>query len=109
MNNMPSSSLKPFADHIAEIWAVCMLVTVEVVIGNEPDCAPKGITSELGTVTPGDDQLVTISEIPLGPAAPMRLTVPVELAPPITLVGEVVSTVHIASMTVSEALLDVEL
>ena len=49
------------------------------------DC-PAATTTEAGVVTE-DELLDNVTEMPPVPAGPVNLTVPVELAPPVTLVG----------------------
>lgn len=66
--------------------AVTLLETAEVVTVNVAVVAPAATETELGTVALALLD-VNVTVVPLGPAAPLRVTVPVEEDPPTTVVG----------------------
>lgn len=68
------------------IVTVVLLATATVVTVKEADVAPAGTVTLAGVVADGllSDKVTTV---PLAGAAPVSVTVPVEEAPPIKLVG----------------------
>ena len=92
---------------LAEIVAVVDVETAFVLIGNVAVTAPAGTVAEPGTVT-----LVLFDErltvVPLGGAIPFRVTVPVEVEPPITEVGETVNVAKAVGLIVKAAALVID-
>jgi len=80
---------------VAEFTGVVETINVAVV-------APAGTVTEPVTVALAlfDDRLTTV---PLGPAGPFRVTVPLDVLPPTTEVGERVTLIREAALTVSVA------
>lgn len=70
----------------AEMAATVWVLTPTVVIANVPLTFPGAMVTEPGTVA-ATFPLVSATTIPLGPAGPLRATVPVEGVPPRTDVG----------------------
>ena len=88
------------------IVAVAVLETAVVAIGNVAEVAPKATVTVEGTVADDrfEDKLMTV---PVEPAGPLRVTVPVEAVPPKTEVGETLSAERTAGTTVKIAVTDV--
>jgi len=77
-------------------------VTTEVVPLKLAELDPAGIVTETGMLTTELLELrVTVT--PLGPALPLRLTKPVKLFPPATVVGVRVRLESVAGETVNAA------
>ena len=79
--------------------------TPEVVTVNVPESAPAAMMTEAGTVAtvPEIDRATVV---PPAPAAPVRVTVPVELEPPPTEAGFRVTETRVAGVRVSGAVFD---
>ena len=77
-------------------------VTEIVVIVKVVDELPAGTITGLGTVAL-DEFEVTVTEVPPGPAAPLKVMVPVDFAPPLTVDGDTVSRESVAGVTVNIA------
>ena len=82
--------------------AVLLLNTVDVVIVNTALVPPLATVILAGTDA---DAELSLSETttPLLGAGPLKVTVPWELVPPLTLVGFTVSVLNTGGLTVSEA------
>jgi len=76
--------------------------TVVVDAENVTDVVPAGTVTELGTVVLGSLEVKETDRPPAG-ALPLRVTVPVELEPPVTVVGFKVSPVKLGAFTVKVA------
>jgi len=75
---------------VAVMFAEVLAETAEVAIGNVPDTWPGATVRVVGTVAAGlfeDSDTVT----PPGPAGAISVTVPVEEAPPVRLLGAMLS------------------
>jgi len=85
---------------VEDVPCTALVVTVKVVLLD-----PAGMVTEDGTCAA--DVLLLFSETaaPVGGAAPFSVNVPVELAPPVTVLGLRVSDVRDATVTVRELLL----
>ena len=80
---------------LSTVWAATLLVDMEKVA----DDAPAATFTVLGKVT--DDKLpVSVTLSPLTDAGPLRVTVPVEAVPPVTVLGFSVSPVRVAGLIV---------
>ena len=83
----------------AEIVAEVVVVTDVVVTVNVAVVAPAATVTVAGT-----DALVELDErdttVPLGPAGPVRVIVPVDVAPPVTVLGANVTLVRVAAVIV---------
>jgi hypothetical protein len=77
-----------------------LVVTVKVLL-----LEPAGIVTEDGTCAAEVLLLFSVTEAPIGGAAPFSVSVPVELAPPVTVLGFRVREVKVATVTVREVLL----
>ena len=86
----------------AVIEAVDALDTADVVTRNDAVDCPAGIITVTGGVAMAE-LLLRLIVLPDGPAKPERVTIPVDFVPPITALGERVSEVRIAGVTVIEA------
>ena len=64
---------------------------------------PAGIVTEAGTVAAPVLLLVNVTTIPAGGAGPVRVTVPVEFVPPVTVVGLRLSAFNAGRDTVNVA------
>ena len=78
--------------------------TALVVMVNVADVLPAGTATETGTCAADVLLLNSVTAAPLAGAAPLSVTVPVELLPPTTEVGFSVSDDKLAAFTVSVAL-----
>ena len=74
------------------------VVTLKVAV-----VAPAATVTLAGTVAAAVLELVSVTTAPEGGALPVRVTVPVELTPPKTLVGASVTEVKAAGVTVKVA------
>jgi len=72
-----------------------------------PEVFPEAIVSVAGTVASVFEVAIVITRPPVG-AAPVRVTVPVELLPPTTLDGLKVKLAMVGGMTVSVVETDTE-
>lgn len=79
--------------------AVVVAVTVEVVIVKFTAELPAGTVTVLGTTAELELDVRATTD-PDGPAAPVRVTVPVEDVPPFTEVGETVRRARVAGVIV---------
>lgn len=86
---------------MAEIVAATFADTLIVETVNVTEVAPAGTVTAAGTVASGEFEARVIVYPPIG-AAPPRVTVPVELIPPTTLVGFNVSPVMFGTLISSE-------
>jgi len=77
-----------------------VVVTAEVVTVNVADDAPEGTATVAGTVTPNapHDRFTTT---PAAGAGPLRVTVPVAEAPPVTVLGDSVTAVSVGGRIVN--------
>jgi hypothetical protein len=82
--------------------AVLSLSTVDVVIVNTALVLPPATVTFAGTDADAELSLSETTTPPLG-AAPLKVTVPWELVPPLTLVGFTVSVLNAGGLIVSEA------
>lgn len=87
---------------MAEIVAVAVVDTDVVVTVKVAVVAPARTVTLAGTVALALSE-VRLTTIPPGPAAPVRVTVPVEEFPPTNVVGERAMLVSVAALTVSVA------
>jgi hypothetical protein len=71
----------------AEIVTFVLTATGNVVTVTVPFLEPAGRESDGGTVATALFELVSVTVAPAGGAAPLRVTVPVDGVPPMTLVG----------------------
>jgi hypothetical protein len=81
-------------------------VTVDVVIVKLVVELPAGTTIGLGTVALVELE-VTVTDDPPGPAAPVSVKVPIEVAPPLTVDGDSVKRESVAGVMVSVAVCDI--
>lgn len=90
------------APKVPEIVAVVVAPTALVVTVNEADVVPAATVTEAGNVALVllDDRLTVV---PIAGAGPLRITVPIEGAPPTTDVGERVRLVNTGGVTVMVA------
>lgn len=89
----------------AVIDGVALLPTGTVVIGKVAVVAPAGTVTELATVA--DEPLeASVTTIPPVGAGPVRVTVPVDEAPPTTVVGLRVKALTVGALTVKIAVFD---
>jgi hypothetical protein len=90
---------------VAWIVAVVLLSTGVVVAVNVPVICPAGMVTDSGTVAAA---LVLDSETirPAGPAAPLRVTVPVDEDPPLRLAGFRLTDTRVAGVMVNLAICD---
>lgn len=85
--------------------AVTEAATEEVLTVNVAVVAPAATVTEAGTVAEVDEE-VSVTLEPLVGAGPVRVTVPAELVPPATDVGETARLLSPAAVTVSTAVLE---
>ena len=85
---------------VAVMVAVVAVVTARVFTVNVTDVAPAGTVTVAGTVAFAELEVSLTTSPPAG-AAELRVTVPVELDPPVTAVGLSVSEVAIGAFTVT--------
>jgi hypothetical protein len=85
---------------VEDVPCTALVVTVKVVLLD-----PVGIVTEDGTCAAEVLLLLSETAAPVGGAAPFSVTVPVEVAPPVTVLGFRVSEVRAATVTVRELLL----
>ena len=90
----------------AEIVAVTGVVTMEFVTLKVVVVAPEPITTETGTVTNFESQL-NLTVAPLVPAGPVRVTVPVEIVPPVVEAGSMVTPCKLTGIKDKFAVLDI--
>ena len=90
---------------LAEMLALCWLVTPSVVISKVVEVAPAGTDTETGTEA---SLLLLVSSIviPLSGASEVRVRVPVTAAPPITLAGDSVNVCSAGATTFKLDVLD---
>ena len=90
------------------IVAVVTALTGVVLTVNVTEVEPAGTVTEAGTVAlvELEDRLTTVPPVP---AAPFRVTVPVELVPPVTVVGDSEIELRTAGVIVRVAVLLVPL
>jgi hypothetical protein len=85
---------------IDDVPWTALVVTVKVVL-----LEPAGIVTEDGTCAAEVLLLFSVIAAPVGGAAPLSVSVPVELEPPVTVLGFRVREVRDATVTVREVLL----
>jgi hypothetical protein len=83
------------------IVAEVLLATAKVVIVNVADVLPEGTATEVGTVAAAVLLLCRATLTPPVGAGPVRVTVPVEDPPPLTLVGLTVTDVRLTGGVVT--------
>jgi len=90
------------------IVAVVTALTGVVLTVNVTEVEPAGTVTEAGTVAlvELEDRLTTVPPVP---AAPFRVTVPVELVPPVTVVGDSETELRTAGVIVRVVVLLVPL
>lgn len=88
--------------YVAEIVAVVFTATGVVVIVNVAVREPAAIVMLAGTIA-ADVLLCSVTNAPPAGAAPLKVTVPVEEAPPVTVCGLLVSDDKLAALTVKVA------
>jgi len=88
---------------VAVMVAEVLLTTVKVLTPNVVEVLPAGTVTEAGTVAAPVLLLCRETLAPPVGAGPVRVTVPVELAPPETEVGLSARAETVAGFTVSEA------
>lgn len=86
--------------NVAEMVAVVLLTTELVVTVKVADVFPEVIETVAGTVATVRFEL-NVTVIPVDGAAPLRVTVPVELDPPVTEVGKRVTETSVGGLIVS--------
>ena len=87
---------------VAVIVEVVTAATAVVVIWNVTELAPAGTVTEVGIPVTVLDA-VSVTTFPLEPAAPVRVTVPVAVRPPSTVVGEMETLLSDEGVMVSGA------
>jgi hypothetical protein len=92
-----AARVAPF--QVAEMLTGVEVETGAVAIGNVADVAPAAMVTVAGTVAAAELDASAIAAPPAGAAVPMR-TVPVELTPPATVVGETVTAVRAGGLIV---------
>lgn len=85
---------------VEDVPCTALVVTVNVLLLD-----PAGMVTEEGTCAAEMLLLFSEAAAPVGGAAPFSVNVPVELAPPVTVLGLRVSDVRDATVTVRELLL----
>lgn len=85
---------------VEDVPCTALVVTVNVLLLD-----PAGMVTEEGTCAAEMLLLFSETAAPVGGAAPFSVNVPVELAPPVTVLGLRVSDVRDATVTVRELLL----
>jgi hypothetical protein len=85
---------------VKDVPCTALVVTVNVLLLD-----PAGMVTEEGTCAAEMLLLFSETAAPVGGAAPFSVNVPVELAPPVTVLGLRVSDVRDATVTVRELLL----
>jgi hypothetical protein len=85
------------------IVAVLVAVTPPVVAVNVAEVLPEVTVTLAGTLTSVVSELVRVTTMPLAPAGPVSVTVPVELVPPVTEVGDMTRLLMVGELTVSVA------
>jgi len=97
------------APRVALMVAVIFAVTAVVAVVNVADVLPEATVTDAGTVTPlATSLLERVTTVPPAGAGPDRVTVPDELAPPVTDVGFRAALSSVGAVTVSAAVLVVE-
>jgi hypothetical protein len=94
-------------DSVAEMVSVATDATARVVTVNVPEVAPATTVTVPGTVALAALELSVIAIPPVG-AGPLRVTVPVEEVPPVTVAGESVRPVSVGGLIVRLAVKVVE-
>jgi hypothetical protein len=89
--------------NVPDIVTVVFTVTGVVVMVNVADRAPAAMVTAAGTCAADVLPLLNVTTAPAVGAAPLRVTVPVELLPPTTEVGDRVTEDKDAAVTVSAA------
>jgi hypothetical protein len=87
---------------------VALAPATKVVTVKDPFVAPAASVTLAGTVAAAVLLLESATTAPLGGALPVSVTVPVALAPPVTVVGETVSAEITAGLTVKIAVFGIE-
>ena len=82
---------------------VVLDATDSVVTVKVAEDVPDATVTETGTVAAAVLDEDSVTEAPAGGARPVRVAVPVTVLPPTTLVGETVTLVRAAGVTVSDA------
>ena len=80
--------------------AIVDAVTEEVVIVKVVVELPAGTVTVAGTLALGELEL-TAMDAPPAPAAPVRVTVQMDVAPPLTVLGDTATLDRVAGVTVS--------
>jgi hypothetical protein len=83
--------------------AVAVEATLLVVAVNVPVVLPAATVTVAGIETSVVSLLLNVTTAPAGPAAPVRVTVPVELVPPITDAGDIAMLATVATWSPSVA------
>jgi hypothetical protein len=97
------SAVDLLTPYVPVIVAVVLATTGVVVMVKVADRAPAAIVTLRGTCAAGVLLLIKVTTAPTVGAAPLRVTVPVELLPPTTEIGDGVTEDRDAAVTVSVA------
>jgi hypothetical protein len=91
------------APRVAVIVTVAFDDTAAVVAVNVAVVLPDVMVTLAGTVAAAVLELDKVTAMPEGPAGPLMVTVPVELVPPVTDVGDMATLLRVGELTVSVA------
>jgi hypothetical protein len=89
------------APYVAEMVAVAVVATGLLVTVNVADVAFAGIVTLAGTLAAAVLLLDRVTTAPLAGAGPLKVTAPIEEAPPMTAVGFRLNDVRVAATTVN--------
>jgi hypothetical protein len=92
---------------VAVIVGVVLIVTEDVATGKLAEVAPAETTTFPGVGATAGFVLLRVTVVPALGAGPVKVTVPVELFPPVTLVGDKINDDTVGAKTVRVAVFPV--